>query len=90
MTSQSRDDVIKTRFWRFCVFKSRLTVFYKTQEAKNWHEDTSRYGGCRVADFKKIWSHKPPEKPQKHPKNTPKIKQYDICVLLKPIKHILH
>ena len=86
MTSQSRDDVIKTRF---CVFKSRLIVFFNTEEAKNWQECTSRYGGCCAANFKIFWSHKPPENPQKHPKNTPKIKQYDICVLLKAIKHIL-
>ena len=60
-----------------CVyFSSRLIVFYNSQEAINWNEDTFKYSGCFVYHFKKKLTPKTLQKPPKKPKNpeNPKIK----------------
>ena len=49
-------------------------MFYNNQEAKNWHEGTSRYRGCFAYHFKKILSHEPPQKPAKPTKKPKKLK----------------
>ena len=54
-------------------------MFYNSQEAKNLYEGTSMYRGYSVYRFKIIWPQVHPENPQKHPKNTPKIKNFKIC-----------
>ena len=43
MTSQSRDDVIITGYGNLCAFNINLIMLYDSQDAKNLHEDTSRY-----------------------------------------------
>ena len=54
MTSQSRDDVIITGYGNLCAFNINLIVLYDSQEAKNLHEDTSRYRGHFLYHFKII------------------------------------
>ena len=81
MTSQSRDDVIITGYGNLCDFNINLIILYDSQKAKNLHEDTSRYRGHFLYHLKIIWHQVHPENPQKHPKNTPKIRNLIFCVL---------
>ena len=65
-----------------CVyFSSRLIVFYNSQEAINWNEDTFKYSGCFVYHFKKKLTPKTLQKPPKNLKTqkTQKLKFFKIC-----------
>ena len=81
MTSQSRDDVIITGYGNLCAFNINLIMLYDSQEAKNLHEDTSRYRGHFFISFQNNLTPGTPRKIQKHPKNTPKIRNVIFCVL---------
>ena len=45
ITSQSRDNAIITGNGNLCAFNINLIMLYDSQEARNLHEDTSRYSG---------------------------------------------
>ena len=58
----------------FVYFYSRLSIFYNSQKAKNWHEGTFRYGECYVYYFNNKNDPRNPKTPQKNPKNPKKLK----------------